>query len=260
MLKKYRKPVIAGNWKMNTRPSEVLPFLQELSGDMPKARECDVIICPPYPLIPAAMAHAAEARISVGAQNVSQFVSGAHTGEVSLAMLEDLGVKYVILGHSERRADNGETDFLVNAKARYALSIGIRPILCVGESEEERNRGLTMERIAYQVKAALWDIEPADVKKVILAYEPIWAIGTGKTATAEQAQEVCAAIREMIRAQYDGRVSRAVRILYGGSMNEKNAAELLSMRDIDGGLIGGASLKPASFAAIIAATAQDAVC
>ena len=257
MMKKYRRPVIAGNWKMNTRPTQVDPFLRELAGDMPKARPCDVIICPPYPLIPAVTAHAKSCRIEVGAQNVSQFVSGAHTGEVSLAMLEDLGVRYVILGHSERRADNGETDFLVNAKARYALSIGIRPIICVGESEDERMRGLTMERIAYQVKAALWDVEPADVKKLLIAYEPIWAIGTGKTATAEQAQEVCAAIREMVRRQYDGRVSRAVRILYGGSMNEKNASELLAMRDIDGGLIGGASLKAESFAAIIAATAAE---
>ncbi len=257
MLKKYRRPVIAGNWKMNTRPTQVDPFLKELAGDMPEERACDVIICPPYPLIPAVAAHAETARIAVGAQNVSQFVSGAHTGEVSLAMLEDLGVQYVILGHSERRADNGETDFLVNAKSRYALSIGIRPIVCVGESEDERTRGLTMERIAYQVKAALWDIEAADMKKVILAYEPIWAIGTGKTATAAQAQEVCAAIRELLRRQYDGRVARAVRILYGGSMNEKNARELLAMPDIDGGLIGGASLKAESFAAIIAATAQD---
>ncbi len=257
MLKRYRKPVIAGNWKMNTRPSEVEPFLIELTRDMPKDRPCEVIICPPYPLIPAVAAHAKACRIDVGAQNVSQFVSGAHTGEVSLAMLEDLGVRYVILGHSERRADNGETDFLVNAKARYALSIGIRPILCVGESEEERTRGLTMERIAYQVKAALWDIEPADMKKVLIAYEPIWAIGTGKTATAEQAQEVCAAIRALVRAQYGAPVSRAVRILYGGSMNEKNASELLAMRDIDGGLIGGASLKADSFAAIIAATAAE---
>ena len=242
---------------MNTRPSQVDPFLRELAGDMPKERACDVIICPPYPLIPAVAAHAKAARIAVGAQNVSQFVSGAHTGEVSLAMLEDLGVQYVILGHSERRADNGETDFLVNAKSRYALSIGIRPIICVGESEDERTRSLTLERIAYQVKAALWDIEPKDMKKVLIAYEPIWAIGTGKTATAEQAQEVCAAIREMIRAQYGAVISRAVRILYGGSMNEKNAAELLAMRDIDGGLIGGASLKAESFAAIIAATAQE---
>lgn len=256
MQKKYRRPVIAGNWKMNTRPSEVEPFLTELAGSMPKTCPCEVIVCPPYPLIPAAAAYA-KGRVKVGAQNVSQFVSGAHTGEVSLAMLEDLGVSYVILGHSERRADNGETDFLVNAKARYALSIGIRPILCVGESEEERTRGLTLERIAYQVKAALWDIDPADVKKLLIAYEPIWAIGTGKTATAEQAQEVCAAIRGMIRTQYGAYVARAVRILYGGSMNEKNAAELLAMRDIDGGLIGGASLKPGSFAAIIAAAAQD---
>ena len=257
MLKKYRKAVIAGNWKMNTRPSEVKPFLEALAADMPAKRGCDVIICPPYPLLPGVVEHSKKCRIAVGAQNVSQFVSGAHTGEVSLAMLEDLGVKYVILGHSERRADNGETDFLVNAKARYALSIGIRPIICVGESLDERKRDLTLERISYQVKAALWDIAPEDAKKIIIAYEPIWAIGTGETATAEQAEEVCAAIRELLRKQYGGRVSRSVSILYGGSMNEKNASELLAMPDIDGGLIGGASLDAGRFAQIIAAAGQD---
>ena len=257
MLKKYRRAVIAGNWKMNTRPGEVAPFLETLAMDMPEKPDCEVIICPPYPLIPSVAEYAKKCRIAVGAQNVSQFVSGAHTGEVSLAMLEDLGVRYVILGHSERRADNGETDFLVNAKARYALSIGIRPIICVGESADERRRGLTMERIAYQVKSALWDISPEDAKKIIIAYEPIWAIGTGETASAQQAGEVCSAIRGLLRRQYGGCVSRKIRILYGGSMNEKNAAELLAVPDIDGGLIGGASLDAERFAQIIAAAGQN---
>lgn len=257
MQKRYRKTIIAGNWKMNVTPSEVKPFLEKLKAGLPKTRGCEIVICPPYPLLPALAEGARKCRISVGAQNVSHFESGAHTGEVSLAMLLDLGVSYVILGHSERRADNGETDFLVNAKARKALEAGLRPIICVGESAEERARNLTMERIAYQVKAALWGMDAKDLRKVIIAYEPIWAIGTGKTAAAEQAQEVCGAIRGVIRDMYDGRVSRSVSILYGGSMHEKNAAELLAMRDIDGGLIGGASLKPDAFAAIIAATAQE---
>lgn len=257
MQKRYRKAIIAGNWKMNMKPSEVRPFVEKLKTALPKTRGCEIVICPPYPLLPAMAECAKKCRIGVGAQNVSHFENGAHTGEVSLSMLLDLGVSHVILGHSERRADNGETDYLVNEKARKALAAGLRPIICVGESEEERERDLTMERIAYQVKAALWGIDASALRKVIIAYEPIWAIGTGKTATAEQAQEVCSAIRGMIKDMYDGRVSRSVSILYGGSMNEKNASELLAMRDIDGGLIGGASLKPDAFAGIIAATSQE---
>lgn len=257
MMKRYRKAIIAGNWKMNMKASEVKPFLENLKAALPKERSCDIVICPPYPLLPVLCDNAKKCRIAVGAQNVSHFDNGAHTGEVSQDMLLDLGVSHVILGHSERRADNGETDFLVNAKTRRALAAGLRPIICVGESEEERERGLTMERIAYQVKAALGGVEAEYMRKVIIAYEPIWAIGTGKTATAEQAQEVCGAIRTVIRELYDARVARSVSILYGGSMNDKNAAQLLSMRDIDGGLIGGASLKPEAFAAIIAATAQE---
>ena len=259
MDRKYRKAIIAGNWKMNTMPSQVKAFLEKLEENLPAERSCDIVLCPPYPLLPGMVECAKKCHIAVGAQNVSQFVSGAHTGEVSLAMLEDLGVKYVILGHSERRADNGETDFLVNAKARYTLAVRMRPIICVGESEEERERDLTMERIGYQVKAALWGIEPADAKKVVLAYEPIWAIGTGKTATAEQAQEVCGAIRGILRKLYGARIARRISILYGGSMNAKNAGELLAMPDIDGGLIGGASLSPLDFAAIVAAADREGI-
>lgn len=257
MNRRYRRTVIAGNWKMNTTPSQVKSFVDELKQQLPKTRTCDVILCPPYPLIPNMVKATRDCRIEVGAQNVSQFVSGAHTGEVSLAMLEDLGVKYVILGHSERRAANGETDFLVNAKARYTLAVNMRPIICVGEDEEERKRNLTMERVSYQVKAALWDIPAEELRKVIIAYEPVWAIGTGRTATAEQAQEVCEHIRAQLRELYGARAARSVSILYGGSMNGKNAVELLAQPDIDGGLIGGASLKPAEFAQIIAATDQE---
>ncbi len=257
MNRRYRKTIIAGNWKMNMVPSQVKGFVEELKPMLPKTRTCDVVLCPPYPLLPAAVKAVKGCRVDVGAQNISEFASGAHTGEVSLSMITDLGARYVILGHSERRADNGETDLLVNAKTLAALGAGLRPIVCVGESEQERERGLTMERIAYQVKSALWSVTPDQLKKVVIAYEPIWAIGTGKTATAAQAQEVCQNIRALLRELYGARAARGVSILYGGSMNAKNAAELLSQPDIDGGLIGGASLKPADFAAIIAATAQE---
>lgn len=257
MNRRYRRSVIAGNWKMNTTPSQVKSFVDELKLLLPKTRTCDVVLCPPYPLIPNMVKATRDCRVEVGAQNVSHFVSGPHTGEVSLAMLEDLGVKYVILGHSERRADNGETDFLVNAKARYTLAVNMRPIICVGETEEERKRGLTTERVSYQVKAALWGIPMEELRKVIIAYEPIWAIGTGKTATAEQAQEICVHIRSQLREMYGARAARSISILYGGSMNGKNARELLAQPDIDGGLIGGASLKPTEFAQIITATDQE---
>ena len=257
MNRRYRKTIIAGNWKMNMVPSQVKGFAEELKPLLPKTRTCEVVLCPPYPLLPAMTKAVKGCRVDVGAQNISEFASGAHTGEVALSMLTDLGARYVILGHSERRADNGETDLLVNTKALAVLGADVRPIICVGESEQERERGLTMERITYQVKAALWSVTPEQLKKVVIAYEPIWAIGTGKTATAEQAQEVCQVIRALLRELYGARAARGVSILSGGSMNAKNAAELLAQPDIDGGLIGGASLKPVDFAAIIAATAQE---
>ena len=251
MNKKYRKVIIAGNWKMNRVPSEVRGFVERLRGAMPTSlKGCSVVLCVPATHIPALGALRSR-RIAVGAQNVSQYGPGAHTGEVSGDMLADLGVKYCIVGHSERRADNGETDEMVNAKLRLLLERGITPILCVGESLEQRDRGLTLAHIAYQVKAALAGLTPEQVKKVVLAYEPIWAIGTGRTASDEQAQEVCFAIRELLRGDYGALVSRKVSILYGGSMNAKNCAGLLAQPDIDGGLIGGDSLKEEDFAAII---------
>ena len=256
MYKKYRKALIAGNWKMNMLPSECKAFGDALRAALPKERSCLIAICAPYTHLNSLGRALRDSRVAVGAQDVSVHEKGAYTGEVSAAMLADLGMKYVIVGHSERRQYHGETDEMVNEKAKAVLARGMAPIICVGESLEQRERGLTMEHIAYQVKAALYGIDGETLKKVVIAYEPIWAIGTGKTATAEQAQEVCAAIRETVKSLYDGRLSRGMSILYGGSMNEKNAQELLSMRDIDGGLIGGASLKPESFAAIVAATAQ----
>ena len=256
MNKKYRRVIIAGNWKMNMLPSQVRPFLESLKAAMPEASNgCGVVLCVPATHL-AFMGREKFRRIGIGAQNISEFEKGAHTGEISADMIADLGAKYCIVGHSERRANNGDTDELVNAKLRILLDKGITPILCVGESLEQRDRGLTMEHIAYQVKADLFGLTPAQVKKVVIAYEPIWAIGTGRTATADQAEEVCGAIRDCIREMYGARVARSVTIQYGGSMNAGNAFELLSKPNVDGGLIGGASLKPNDFAAIVNAANQ----
>ena len=197
-----------------------------------------------------------DAKVSGGAQDVSKYEKGAYTGEVSAAQLADIGTKYCIVGHSERRQYHKEDDMLINEKTKMLLEKGITPIICVGESLEQREMDLTIEYITYQVKAALSGITGELVTHCVIAYEPIWAIGTGRTATAEQAEEVCRAIREAIKRFYDARTARKVSILYGGSMNAKNAAELLAQPDIDGGLIGGASLKPADFAEIVKATIQ----
>ena len=251
MNKKYRKVIIAGNWKMNKLPSEVKPFLDELRAAMPETTHgCSVVLCLPATHLAAASREHSR-RIAFGAQNISQFDKGAHTGEISADMIADLGARYCIVGHSERRADNGDTDELVNAKIHALLQRGITPILCVGESLEQRDRDLTLEHISYQVKAGLYGLTPEQVKKVVIAYEPIWAIGTGRTATDQQAQEVCFVIRELLRQEYGALISRKVCILYGGSMNAKNCAGLLAQPDIDGGLIGGASLKVEDFSVIV---------
>ena len=257
MNKRYRKTVIAGNWKMNMLASEVKPFIEELKENMSKSKTCDVVLCTPAVMIPAMVKAGKDLKIAAGGQDVSKFEKGAYTGEVSAAQLVDAGAKYCIVGHSERRQYHGEDDMLINAKARILLEKGIIPIICVGESLEQREMDLTMEYVAYQVKAALYGIDASQVRRCVIAYEPIWAIGTGKTATAAQAQEVCEGIRAVIRKIYGARVARTVSILYGGSMNAKNAAELLAQPDIDGGLIGGASLKPADFATIVKATAEE---
>ena len=257
MNKKYRKAVIAGNWKMNKLSSEAKPFVEELRSAMPRSKTCESVLCVPFPLIPVMAKVMRDSRLSFGAQDVSEHESGAYTGEVSAAMLADLNVKYCIVGHSERREYHNESDAQVNAKARALLDAGIIPIICVGESLDQREKNLTMEYVGYQVKAALAGFDVKDVKKCVIAYEPIWAIGTGRTATAEQAEEVCREIRTVIRGIYDARTARAVSILYGGSMNAKNCDELLAQPDIDGGLIGGASLKPQDFARIISGTSAE---
>lgn len=257
MNTKYRKTVIAGNWKMNMTASEVRPFVEELKAAMPKLKGCETVLCVPAVNIPAMLRWGKDAKIACGAEDVSAFAKGAYTGEIAANMLADLGVKYCIVGHSERREYHKESDMLVNAKARALLDNGISPIICVGESLEQREMDLTMAHINYQVRAALHGVDASELRRCVIAYEPIWAIGTGKTATAEQAEEVCREIRSIIREIYGARPARSVSILYGGSMNAKNAAELLAMPDIDGGLIGGASLKPADFATIIAAAGAE---
>ena len=256
MNRKYRKTVIAGNWKMNMLASEIKPFMEKLAAAMPDKKACDVVLCVPGVMIPAMVREGKKCKLHAGAEDCSQFEKGAYTGEISATQLADIGARYCITGHSERRQYHGETDMLINAKAKVLLKEGITPIICVGESLEQREMDLTMEYISYQVKAALSGITASQMRHVIIAYEPIWAIGTGKTATAQQAEEVCCEIRAVIRGIYGARTARAVSILYGGSMNAGNAKELLAQPDIDGGLIGGASLKPADFAAIVKAADQ----
>ena len=255
MNRKYRRPLIAGNWKMNKTPTETKEFMARFKAILPKGRWCDVAICVPAVCIPAAVRAVRETRISIGAETCSAMASGAYTGEISAPMLADAGCQYVIVGHSERRA-MGETDADVNGKLKAVLGAGMTPIVCCGESLEQREAGVTAEWITMQVKYALEGVGPDLIRRVVIAYEPIWAIGTGRTATPEQAEEVCTLIRAILRKLYGAKLSRAAAILYGGSMNEKNAAELLARPDIDGGLIGGASLVPEKFAQIIEAANQ----
>ena len=257
MNRKYRRTIIAGNWKMNMLASGIRAYADGLLPLVPGFKEwCETVVCAPFALLPAALETFKDTDVGVGAQNMSQHESGAYTGEVSGAQLSDLGVGYVIIGHSERREYYGETDDSVNKKALAALGLPLRPIICVGESLSQRKIGITYEHVSMQVKAALVGVSSEDIRRVAIAYEPIWAIGTGMTATPDDAQDVCREIRRVIGFLYDEETARAMTIQYGGSMNEKNASQLLAQPDIDGGLIGGASLKPESFAAIINAANQ----
>lgn len=257
MNRRYRKTIIAGNWKMNKTISETKAYAEEMRNLLGKPKWCEAVLLVPSVNLQAASRAFRDLKLSVGTQNCHDKLSGAYTGEITADMIREAGAKYVVLGHSERRAYYNETDMDVNRKTHTAIRAGLRPIICVGESLEERELGVTMEKIAYQIKCALSGITAEQIRKVVIAYEPIWAIGTGKTATPEQAAEVCGAIRTLIRKAYGARVARNMSILYGGSMNEKNAAELMANEDIDGGLIGGASLDPAKFMAIINAANQD---
>ena len=258
MNREFRRTIIAGNWKMNTLASQVSAYSQELLKLSQGFHEwCDVVICTPFTALEAAVKSFNGSDVLIGAQNMSQHESGAYTGEVSREQLIDLGVRYVIIGHSERREYYAETNETVNQKVTAALQgEQLLPIMCVGESLEQREIGITKDLIAMQVKSGLYGITAEQMSRVVIAYEPIWAIGTGKTATPEDAQEVCGFIREVLSDNYGDVIARSVSILYGGSMNDKNAGTLLAQPDIDGGLVGGASLKPEQFAVIINAANQ----
>ena len=251
MNRRYRKTVIAGNWKMNMTATETKKFAEELKKIMPRAKWCDTLICVPACNIQTAAKAFKDLRISVGAENVYFEEKGAYTGEISADMLKDLGVKYVIVGHSERRQYFCETDTTVNKKVHAVLNAGMNPIICVGESLEQRETGITDEWIALQVKRALYGVPADKLRRCIIAYEPIWAIGTGKTATAEDAQEVCGAIRETLKEMFGEELVNGIRVLYGGSAKPGNIAELVAKPDVDGALVGGASLKAADFASMV---------
>ena len=251
MNRKYRKTVIAGNWKMNKTPSETKEFMTQLKAILPKGRWCDVALCVPAVCIPAAVRAMRETRVGIGAENCNANASGAYTGEIATNMLVDAGCKYVIIGHSERRQYFGETDLIVNKKVLAALEAGLHPIICVGETLEQRELGITMELIALQVKSALAGVPAEKLRKCVIAYEPVWAIGTGETATPEQANEVCAVIRSLIERLYGKDAADAVVVQYGGSMNPKNCKGLMAQPEIDGGLIGGASLKAPDFSLVV---------
>ena len=237
------KKIIAGNWKMNLTPKEGVDFINGIKDGI-NTSEQEVVLCVPFTCLAPVLEEVAGTNIGVGAQNMHFEDSGAFTGEVSAKMLASMGVGYVIVGHSERREYFGETDEGINKKAKKALETGIVPIICCGEMLREREQGITTELVRRQLKIALLGISSEDVRKCVIAYEPIWAIGTGVTATAEQAEEVCASVRSLIEELYGKDTAKEVRIQYGGSVNGQNAASLFSMPNIDGGLVGGASLKP----------------
>lgn len=244
-----RKKIVAGNWKMNMTPARAVELVNSLKNEI-NTTEVEVVVCPPFVCLPAVLDAVKGTNIGVGAQNMHFEESGAFTGEIAPSMLVELGVKYVVIGHSERRQYFAETDETVNKKVLKAIEHNLVPIICVGESLEEREQGITIDLVRLQTKIALKDVKAEDAKNVVIAYEPIWAIGTGKTATSEQAEEVCAAIRAVIGEVYGQEVADAVRVQYGGSVNGGNANELFNMGNIDGGLVGGASLKP-EFASIV---------
>ena len=255
MNKALRKAVIAGNWKMNKTATEAAELIDALIPAV-KDADCEVVICTPYTSLCTAVEKTKGTNIHVGAENVHFEASGAYTGEISAAMLVDLGVEYVIVGHSERRQYFAETDVTVNKRALAALNAGLKTIICVGESLDQREQGVTEELVRMQTKIALQGVTAEQLKNVIIAYEPIWAIGTGRTATADQAQEVCAAIRKVVGEVYGAAAADALTVQYGGSMNAKNCDELLGKPDVDGGLIGGASLKAPDFGVIVGAASK----
>lgn len=249
---KMRKKIVAGNWKMNKRLGEAAELAKGILRDLDEQTDVDVVLCPPFTALRTVGETIANSPIQLGAQNMHAEPDGAHTGEISASMLRDLYCHYVILGHSERRKDCGETDAIVNAKAKTALAANLIPIVCVGETLEQRDAGQMKAVVTSQVRGSLANLGH-ELKRVIIAYEPVWAIGTGRTATPEQAQEVHALIRSVLAAMSDTTTAQAIRIQYGGSVKPSNAASLFGQPDIDGGLIGGAALEVKSFVEIVRA-------
>ncbi len=248
-----RRTVIAGNWKMNMTPAQTKAFITELAPMVKGLDKCDIVLCVPYVDIATAVEAAKGTNIKIGAENVHFAKSGAYTGEISADMLLEIGTEYVVIGHSERRQYFGETDATVNLRVKAALAAGLKVILCLGEVKDERLNGITNEVVGMQTKLDLLGVSAEEMKNVIIAYEPVWAIGTGLTATPEQADETCGAIRATLAEIYGSEVAESTTIQYGGSMNDGNAAELLAKINVDGGLIGGASLKTDKFTAIVKA-------
>lgn len=242
------KPIIAGNWKMNKVNSEAVAFVRELKLRLIDVKDVEIVVCPPFTALHDSAKEIRNSNIKLGAQNMHFEDSGAFTGEISVLMLKELGVKYVILGHSERRQHFNEDNELINRKIKKALQHNLIPILCVGEKLEEREKGETNRVIEEQIKGCLKDI---DASKIVIAYEPIWAIGTGKTATPEQAEDVHLFIRELVKSLYDEKIANNVRIQYGGSVKPDNIKSLMGQKDIDGALVGGASLKVDDFVKIV---------
>lgn len=245
-----RKMVIAGNWKMNHSPIDTRNFFNEFNGLVANS-ENEIILCVPYIDVAEALEGTKDTNIKIGTQNLNHEVSGALTGDVSVKMLEDIGIKYSIIGHSERRLYHHETDDFVNLKIKAAFDHDIIPILCVGETLYERELGIAREKIIIQIRKDLENLPASFARQMIIAYEPIWAIGTGRTASKEDANDACKLIRDEIRKMYGDEVANNIRILYGGSVKPTNAQELFSMEDIDGGLVGGASLNPKEFSEIV---------
>ena len=252
MNKTLRKAIVAGNWKMNNDRNAAKKLITELNP-LVKDAACEVVLCVPYTNLETALSLCEGTNMHVGAENCHWAKSGAFTGEISAEMLAEMGVEYVIIGHSERRQYFGETDQTVQARVRAALDAGLKVILCVGEVLEQREQGITEEVVALQTKVALGGVSEEELSRIVIAYEPVWAIGTGKTATADQAEELCAFIRPGLATLYSKAAADPLTIQYGGSMKPGNAKELLSKEDVDGGLIGGAALVASDFAAIIEA-------
>jgi len=250
-MEKERKLIIAGNWKMNKTVAEALDLVQGLKRDLAGVKEVDVVVCPPFTALSEVSKVIVDSNIRLGAQNMSEHIGGAYTGEIATGMLKEFSVRYVILGHSERRMYQKESNELIAKKALAALAASIKPIICVGELLAEREAGQTEHVVGTQLKGSLEGISKAQMEEVIIAYEPVWAIGTGKTATAEQAQEVHAFIRKELAALYDEGVAKKVRIQYGGSVKPNNVREILRKPDVDGALVGGASLELRGFTDLV---------